>query len=78
MVTDDGVMVDTGPFNSLGVPAMRNVIEDSPTKDYYFTYHHSAGDAMTMMNADDMDDNVVAMASMFYTVADWDETLPRN
>lgn len=71
-------MVDTEPLGAAGVPLMRNEIEDTPTSDYYFTYHHSAGDTMTMMNSDDMDDNVVAIASMFFLVADLDQTLPRN
>ena len=62
----------------MGVPCMKNLIVDTPNDDFYFTYHHSAGDAMTMMNADDLDDNVVALASMFYTIAEWDVTLPRN
>jgi carboxypeptidase Q len=57
---------------------MRNLVSDNKTNDFYFTYHHSAGDSMTMMNADDMDDNVVAIASMFFLLADADETLPRN
>ena len=71
-------MVDTKPLGDLGVPLMRNEVEDTPTSDYYFTYHHSAGDTMSVMNADDMDDNVVAVASIFFLVADLDETLPRN
>jgi carboxypeptidase Q len=57
---------------------MRNLVSDNGTNDFYFTYHHSAGDSMTMMNADDMDDNVVAIASIFYLIADADVTLPRN
>ena len=57
---------------------MRNLVSDNDTNDFYFTYHHSAGDSMTMMDADDMDDNVVAIASIFFLLADADETLPRN
>lgn len=56
---------------------MKNLILDTPSKDFYFTYHHSAGDSMTMMNPDQMDDNVVCMASMFYILSDWNVTLPR-
>ena len=63
-------MVDTTPLWEAGVPVMRNEITDTPDSAYYFTYHHSAGDTITMMNPDDMDDNVVAIASMFYLVAD--------
>jgi carboxypeptidase Q len=71
-------MVDTTPLFDAGVPVIRNEIEDTPTNDFYFTYHHSAGDTMTIMNADDMDDNVVAIASLFYLVANLDDTFPRN
>lgn len=56
---------------------MVNRITDNPTYDYYFKYHHSAGDSMTIMNADDMDSNVVGIAAMFYILADLDNTIPR-
>lgn len=56
---------------------MRNLIADNKSNDFYFRYHHSAGDSMSMMNADDLDDNVVAIASMIYLIADNDETLPK-
>lgn len=52
---------------------MNNRIIDNENHDFYFTYHHSAADAMTMMDANDMDDNVVAIASMMYLIADMDE-----
>ena len=51
---------------------MRNLVTDTPTDDHYFTYHHSAGDTMTIMNADDMDDNVFLIAGFFYVIADMD------
>lgn len=57
---------------------MKNKIVDNASHDFYFTYHHSAADSMLMMNADDMDDNVVAIASMMYLIADMDEDLPTN
>ena len=57
---------------------MINLIQDNPTHDFYFTYHHSAGDTMEVMNPDEMDDNVVAIASMLYIIADSNERLPRN
>jgi len=31
-----------------------------------------------MMNADQMDENVIAFASLFYILADIDETIPRD
>lgn len=73
----DGIMMDSSPFYNAGVPVMRNEIEDTPSEDFYMTYHHSAGDSMYMMDADAMDDNVVMIASMFYLVADLDISLPR-
>jgi len=52
---------------------MNNQIWDySDAHEFYFTYHHSAGDSITMMNPDSMDDNVIAIASMMYIVADMD------
>ena len=57
---------------------MINLIQDNPTHDFYFTYHQSAGDTMEVMNPDEMDDNVVAIASMLYIIADSNERLPRN
>ena len=70
-------MVDSSYLGEQGVPMMRNEIEDTEDHDFYFTYHHSAGDSMYMMNASDMDDNVVAIAQMFFLVADLDSSLPR-
>jgi carboxypeptidase Q len=43
-------MTDSGYIHNYGVPISRNIVEDTPTNDFYFTYHHSAGDSMTMMN----------------------------
>jgi carboxypeptidase Q len=71
-------MVDNGYLGRMGVPTLKNLIADTPTSEYYFTYHHSAGDSMTMMNPDTMDDNVVAIASIFYLIADLDKPLPRD
>ena len=56
---------------------MANVIEDNASHDYYFSYHHSAGDSMTVMNADDMDSNVVGLAAMMFILADLENTIPR-
>ena len=68
--SDDGSAVDTGPLYQNGVPTMKNLIEDNESHDYYFAYHHSAGDSMTIMNADDLDSNVLGVAAMFYILAD--------
>ena len=58
---------------------MLNVrIADNENHDFYFTYHHTAGDSMWMMNPDDMDDNVVAIASIMYLIADYDGPIPKD
>lgn len=57
---------------------MNNKIVDNETHDFYFTYHHTAGDSMWMMNADDMDDNVIAIASIMFLIADHDDPIPKN
>jgi carboxypeptidase Q len=56
---------------------MANVIEDTPDHRYYFTYHHTAGDSITMMNADDLDSNVLGSASLFYILADIENSIPK-
>lgn len=48
----DGRAVDTGPLFDVGIPVMKNLIKDTPDHKYYFSFHHSAGDSMTMMDAD--------------------------
>jgi len=49
---DDGDAVDTRPLFQAGVPTMINLIKDNETRDFYFKFHHSAGDSMTVMNPD--------------------------
>lgn len=77
VVNDAGEAVDTTPLYEKGVPTMANVVEDNASHDYYFSYHHSAGDSMTVMNADDLDSNVVGLAAMMFILADLEETIPR-
>lgn len=74
---DEADSVDTRPLGQSGVPRMVNLIKDNETKDYYFQFHHTAGDSMTVMNPDEMDSNVVGIASMFFILADLDQTIPR-
>jgi carboxypeptidase Q len=57
---------------------MANKVYDTLDRKFYFTYHHSAGDSMSIMNADDMDSNVVGIAAMFFILADLDNTIPRQ
>jgi carboxypeptidase Q len=45
-------------------------VQDSEDFKFYYKYHHSAGDSMTMMNPDDLDTNVVGIASFLYIIAD--------
>lgn len=71
-------MADTQPLGQQGIPLLRNLIKDNASHDFYFMYHHSAGDSMTMMNADDLDSNVVGLASLFFLLADADESLPKT
>ena len=78
VVNDAGGAVDTGPLFQKGVPTMANVVQDNASHDFYFRFHHSAGDSMLMMNADELDSNVVGLAAMFYILADLDETIPRD
>lgn len=78
IIENDGEMMDTAPLLARGVPAVRNEIADDETHDYYFAYHHSAGDTVDVLDADDMDGNVRAIASLFYIIADMDERFPRD
>lgn len=67
----NGYSADVEPLYSQGgVPIFNNYIEDTPDHSFYFRYHHTAGDSMTMMNADDLDSNVVGIASFLYIIAD--------
>jgi carboxypeptidase Q len=76
---NDGVMADTHLMHDkYNIPVMRNLIKDTPDSEYYFTYHHSSGDSMNVLNPDDMDRNVAAIASMFYLIAEVPWRLPRD
>ena len=76
-VTDDGEAVDTTPLLEMGIPTMVNFVKDTEEGDYYFAYHHSAGDTMSIMDADDLDGNVLGIAAMFYMLADLNKTIPK-
>jgi carboxypeptidase Q len=56
---------------------MAKVIEDTPDHQYYFTYHHTAADSITIMNPDDLDSNVLGIASLFYILADIENSIPK-
>ena len=68
--SDDGYSADVQPLSEKGVPIFNNVIQDTPDHSFYFKYHHTAGDSMTMMNSDDLDSNVVGIAAFLYIIAD--------
>lgn len=73
--SDDGHSADVEPLFEKGVPIICNLIKDTPDSKFYFKYHHSAGDSMTMMNPDDMDSNVVGIASLLFILADLETSL---
>jgi carboxypeptidase Q len=73
-----GVMQDTTPLYKNGIPVVRNLVKDTPDSKFYFTYHHSAGDTVSILDKDDMDKNVAAIASLFYIIADMPDRFPRN
>lgn len=74
--SDDGYSADVEPlYEAGGVPILNNIVKDSQDHEFYFKYHHSAGDSMSMMDPDDMDSNVVGIAAMLYIVADLDTTV---
>lgn len=75
--SDDGYSADVEPLSEKGVPIFNNIIQDTPDHSFYFKYHHTAGDSMTMMNTDDLDSNVVGIAAFLYIIADL-ETTVRN
>jgi len=53
-----------------GIPIIHQSIIDNPTNDFYYKYHHTAGDSMTIMDPEDMDSNVLGIASFLYIIAD--------
>lgn len=49
---DNVSSVDVMPLADEGVPTFDNYIKDTPDHSFYFRYHHTAGDSMSMMNPD--------------------------
>lgn len=66
----NGFSADVEPLYEKGVPIFNNMIQDTPDHSFYFRYHHTAGDSMTMMNTDDLDSNVVGIAAFLFILAD--------
>ena len=73
--SDNGYSADVEPLYEKGVPIFNNIIQDTPDHSFYFKYHHTAGDSMTMMNTDDLDSNVVGIAAFLYIIADLETTV---
>ena len=74
---NQGEMADTNPlYLAHKIPMMRNLVNETSDDKYYFKYHHSAADSMNVLDADDMDSNVAAIASLFYIIGDLPARLP--
>lgn len=74
---DDGYAVDTEPLYDIGIPSMANKVHDTEDNRFYFTYHHTAADSITMMSADDLDSNVLGISVLFYILADLEVSIPK-
>ena len=75
----NGGNTDTKPLlDGFGIPTMNNQLDDTDDLEYYFTYHHSAGDSMNVMSPHDMDRNVIVIAGMMYIIADIPIAIPRD
>lgn len=57
---------------------IKNIVEDTDDQQFYFTYHHTRGDSMSIMDPDQMDSNVLGIATLTYILADLDSTIGRN
>jgi carboxypeptidase Q len=64
---------DVGPIIQRGVPGLALAVDDSR----YFWYHHSWGDVMTVIDRNDFNKCVAAMAVLAYVLADFDQPVPR-
>ena len=73
--SDDGSSADVELLYEQGVPIFNNIVTDTADHSFYFRYHHTAGDSMTMMNPDDLDSNVVGIAAFLYIIADLETTV---
>jgi len=74
-----GDNADVDPlYQNYKVPMMAPIIQDTSDHKFYFTYHHSAGDSMNILNPKEMDRNVLLIASMMYLIADLPTPLPKE
>lgn len=77
-IGDDGEEADSADLFERGVPMLKNIVEDTVDQQFYFTYHHTRGDSMSIMNPDQMDSNVLGIAVLTYILADLENTIGRT
>lgn len=77
-IGDDGSEADSEHLFDRGVPMIKNIVEDTPDQQFYFTYHHTSGDTMSIMNPDELDQNVLGLAVLSYILSDLDVTIGRT
>ena len=53
----------------------KNSIEDTEDHAIYCTTHHTAGDSMSILDADDMDTNTVGIAAFLFIIADLEHSV---
>lgn len=78
IIKGDGISEDVRPLFNKGIPVIRNIVEDTSDNEIYFTTHHSAQDSVSILDKDDMDKNVAAIASLFYIIGDLSIRFPRD
>jgi len=59
-----------------GVPA--GGLNNEGQWDYYFWFHHSEGDTMSVLKTEELDANLAVWAAISYVVADLSKSLPRE
>jgi carboxypeptidase Q len=73
-IIENGASSDTAEWVKEGVPGM----ELYSYNENYFDFHHTHGDTMTVLDADDLDMATVLWATVAYTVASLDDILTRD
>lgn len=73
-VLPQGGGADIGGLMQLGVPGMSPLTAN----ERYFWYHHSAGDALTVQNPEEMDQCSAMISSFMFVVADMQARFPRD
>jgi len=68
-----GSSSDTAEWVRVGVPG----VELCNANENYFDWHHTYGDAMTVLDRDDLDKCTIVWATVAYVVGNLDTILPR-